>query len=162
MVPAGLPRQCADVARDWDLTTGRPYDLSCYYVTAVTCGDGTPAVLKLGVPLGDSLRTEGPALNAFAGRGAVRLLRADLSRGALLLERAEPGWHLSELVPTRDAEATSAAVGIMRQLGVRPPANCRMPDVLTLCAAFDDYLAIHGESGPLPSDLVAPRWRTDA
>jgi streptomycin 6-kinase len=154
---ADLPRLRDELARDWGLTIGAQYDLSYHYVTAVTCGDGSPAVLKLGVPAGGSLHTEVPALSAFAGRGTVRLLRADLGRGALLLERVQPGWRLRDLVPSRDAEATSAAVGVMRRLGVQPPPNCRMPDVLTLAAAFDEYLAIHihGECGPLPRELVA-------
>jgi streptomycin 6-kinase len=147
---ADLPRLRDDLARDWSLTVGAPYTGSYHYVTAVTCAEGTPAVLKLGVPPGDSLRTEVPALTAFAGCGAVRLLRADLSRGALLLERAEPGWHLRDLVLSRDADATSAAVGVIRRLGVAPPLSCRMPNVLTLCKALDDYLAVHGEGGPLP------------
>jgi streptomycin 6-kinase len=152
---ADLPRVLEDVARDWGLTIGAPYDLSYHYVVAVTCADGMPAVLKLGVPTGDSLRTEVPALSAFAGRGAVRLLRVDLDRGAVLLERAEPGWRLRDLIPSRDSEATSATVGIMRRLHVAPPPGCQLPDVLTQCAAFDDYLATHRDRGPLPSDLVA-------
>jgi streptomycin 6-kinase len=152
---AELPRVLADVAADWGLTLGATYDLSYHYVAAVTCDDGTPAVLKLGVPTGDALRTEVPALAAFGGRGAVRLLRADLDRGAVLLERAEPGWRLRDLVPARDAEATSAAVGVMRRLNVPPPPGCALPDLLTQVVAFDDYLAVHGTGGPLPGNLVA-------
>ena len=75
---AEAPWVLDDVARDWDLAIGAPFELSYHYVTAVTCGDGTPAVLKLGVPTGDSLAGEAPAFAAFDGRGAVRLLRADL------------------------------------------------------------------------------------
>lgn len=151
---ADLPRVLDDIAEDWDLATGAPYDLSYHYVAAVTCPDGTPAVLKLGVPTGDSLRCELPALAAFGGRGAVRLLRADLDRGALLLERAEPGWRARDLVPTRDAEATSAAVSVMRRLHAAPRPTGAMPDALTQRAAFDDYLAAHPVGGPLPRELV--------
>ncbi|MDG4784572.1 aminoglycoside phosphotransferase family protein [Micromonospora sp. WMMD1102] len=151
---AELPRTLAGVAADWELTLGRPYDLSYHYVTAVTCADGRPAVLKLGVPSGDSLRNEAPALAAFAGRGAVRLLRADLDRGALLLERAEPGGRLRDLVPTRDTEATSVAAELLRRLAVPPPADCPLPDLSTYAAGFDRYLAAHGDGGPLPADLV--------
>lgn len=154
---ADLPRVLAGVARDWALTIGAPFDLSYHYVVAVTGSDGTPAVLKLGVPTGDSLRTEAPALRAFAGRGAVRLVRADLDRGALLLERAEPGRRLRDLVPARDTEATAAVAGVARRLGRAPPPDATpgMPDVATLSDAFDAYLAVHGDSGPLPSELVA-------
>lgn len=150
---ADLPRILDDVARDWTLTVHAPFALTYHYVTAVTCADGTPAVLKLGVPAGDSLREEAPALRAFAGRGAVRLLRADLARGALLLERATPGGRLRELVPARDAEATSAAIGVMRRLVLAPPEPA-LPDLVRQARAFDGYLARLGDGGPLPADLV--------
>src|SRR6202008_1987351 len=74
---ADLPRVLAGIAEDWSLVVGPAYDLSYHYVAAVTCDDGTPAVLKLGVASGGSLAEEAPALRAFAGRGAVRLLRDD-------------------------------------------------------------------------------------
>lgn len=152
---AELPEVLAGVARDWELTVGEPYELSYHYVVAVTAADGTPGVLKLGVPSGVSLRTEAPALGAFAGHGAVRLLRADLDRGALLLERVEPGWRLRDLVPDRDVEATTAAVEVIRRLAVPPAPDCPLPDLSTQCQAFDDYLAVRGGGGPLPRDLVA-------
>ena len=84
-------------------------------------------MLKLGVPTGDSLREEAPALRAFAGEGAVRALRADLDRGALLLERAEPGERLRDLVPARDAEATSIAAAVMQRLATAEPARPACP-----------------------------------
>jgi streptomycin 6-kinase len=144
---ADLPRVLDDTARDWHLTVGEPFHLTYHYVTAVTLDDGTPAVLKLGVPSGDSLRGEAPALRAFAGRGAVRLLRADLDRGAVLLERAEPGGRLRDLVPHDDVAATSIAAGIMKELAHAEPAG--LPDLVTQARAFDRYAP-----GPLPPDLV--------
>jgi streptomycin 6-kinase len=149
-----LPRTIAEVARAWELTVDAPYELSYHYVAAVVCADGTPAVVKLGVPGGGSLAEEAPALAAFAGRGAVRLLRADLSLGALLLERVEPGWRARDLVPARDAEATSAAASIMRRLHVPAPPGCPLPELVTQAEAFDEYVRAHGDRGPLPVDLV--------
>jgi streptomycin 6-kinase len=151
---ADLPSIVRELARDWDLAIGAPYELSYHYVTAVTCGDGTPAVLKLGVPTGSSLAEEAPALAAFEGRGAVRLLRADLGRGALLLERITPGWRARELVPDRDTEATAAAVGVMRRLHVPPPSGCTIPAAPAQAGAFDGYARRHRDAGPLPLDLV--------
>jgi streptomycin 6-kinase len=150
-----LPRTLAEVARAWDLTIGAPYELTYHYVAPVTCADGTPAVLKLGVPGGGSLAEEASALAAFAGRGAVRLLRADLGLGALLLERVEPGWRARDLVPARDVEATSAAVSVMRRLHTPAPPGCALPDALNQVVAFDEYVRLHGDRGPLPVDLVA-------
>jgi streptomycin 6-kinase len=153
---AELPSIARELARDWDLTLGAPYELSYHYVTAVTCGDGTSAVLKLGVPTGNSLAEEAPALVAFDGRGAVRLLRTDLARGALLLERVAPGWRARDLVPARDAEATSAVVAAMQRLHAlpAPPPGGVLPELLSQVQAFDDYVAAHGEAGPLPLELV--------
>lgn len=151
---ADLPEILDGVARDWQLSVGEPFDLTYHYVAAVTCADGTPAVLKLGVPGAESLAEQAPALEAFAGRGSVRMLRSDLDRAALLLERIEPGWRLRELVPARDSEATSAAVGVIRRLHVPPPPGCPLPDALTQVGAFDWYLSTFGASGPLPADLV--------
>ena len=151
---AELPAIVQQLAQVWDLTIGAPFELSYHYVAAVTCADGTPAVLKLGVPDGGSLASEAPALAAFDGQGAVRLLRADLARGALLLERVAPGTRLRELVPAHDAEATSVLAGLMRRLHVPPPFGCPLPDVRTKAEAFDEYLALYGEAGPLPRALV--------
>ncbi|MBB5133553.1 streptomycin 6-kinase [Thermocatellispora tengchongensis] len=149
-----LPSILDAVARDWELTVGEPYELSYHYVTRVVLGDGTPAVLKLGVPGAHSLAEEAPALAAFGGRGAVRLLRAGLDRGALLLERVTPGRRLRDLVPGRDAEATSALAAVMRRLHVPPPPGCPIPDASSQVTAFDEYAARFGEHGPLPLDLV--------
>ena len=54
------------------------------------------AVLKLCFIDAEFLSGEA-ALRAYDGRAAVRLLDADVSKGALLLERLEPGQSLSAL-----------------------------------------------------------------
>lgn len=149
-----LPSVVSEVARDWRLEIGPPYELTYHYVCSVTCSDGTEAVLKLGVPSATALAEESAALAAFEGRGAVRLLRAELDRGAVLLERVTPGWRARDLVPRRDSEATSAVVGVMRRLHAAPPPGCTIPAALAQATAFDDYAATHGTSGPLPLDLV--------
>ncbi|MGI5242621.1 aminoglycoside phosphotransferase family protein [Dactylosporangium sp. CA-139066] len=141
-----LPETLSEISALWDLVPGEPFDLSYHYVAPATLADGTPAVLKLGVPSAGSLAEEAPALTAFAGRGAVRLLRADLPRGALLLERALPGRRARD-VP--EPAATSAAVAVMRVLHVPSPPV--LPDVLVQARAFDAYLARFPDAdGPLP------------
>ncbi|GAA3452908.1 aminoglycoside phosphotransferase family protein [Dactylosporangium matsuzakiense] len=145
---ATLPETLHGLAADWDLTVGEPFDLTYHYVTAVTTADGTPAVLKLGVPEADALTEESRALTAFAGRGAVHLQRSDLTRGALLIERAVPGVRARD-VP--DAEATAAVAAVMREL--HRPGDA-LPDVALQAGAFDRYLARFPVSGPLPTELV--------
>jgi streptomycin 6-kinase len=84
-----LPGIIAGLEQDWSITVGRPYGSSTEaFVAQATLGDGTPAVLKLMIPRpGDHARREVTVLRLTAGEGCVRLLRDDLARGALLLER---------------------------------------------------------------------------
>ncbi|OLF09594.1 aminoglycoside phosphotransferase family protein [Actinophytocola xanthii] len=149
-----LPRLLADLARNWDLVLDTPFDLTFHFVTAVTLADGTPAVLKLGVPGGEGLRTEVPALLAFDGRGAVQVLRADPARGAVLLERAVPGRRLRDLVPARHTEATAVVAALVRRLHLPAPPGCPLPDVASRIAVFDEHLRTHGDHVPLPAGLV--------
>ncbi len=72
----------------------------------------------------------------------------------MLLERAEPGDRLRDLVPTRDEEATSAAVAVMRRLATATP-DPALPDLVGQARGFDGYLAWFGDSGPLPYEPVA-------
>lgn len=83
-----LPALAADVLDDWHLrVTGDPMYGECALVLPVTGPDGD-AVLKLTWPHAEAA-TEHLALRAWDGIGAVRLLRADPRRWALLLERLE-------------------------------------------------------------------------
>jgi streptomycin 6-kinase len=99
---SGLPDLVADLAREWSLTVGPTYaDATEAYVAAVTLEDGTPAVLKVCVPRGDDAAAhELMVLRLAAGRGCARLLRDDVRRGAMLVERLgrslhELGWPLA-------------------------------------------------------------------
>jgi streptomycin 6-kinase len=92
-----LPELIADLERDWSISVGRPYsDPTEAFVAEATLADGTPAVLKLVIPRdGDHAAHEAAVLRLTGGDGCVRMLREDLPRGALLLERL--GRSLAEL-----------------------------------------------------------------
>jgi streptomycin 6-kinase len=77
---------------DWGITVGAPYpNPTEAYVAAAELADGTPAVLKLCIPRElDAARLEIATLRLAAGDGCVALLRDDVERGALLLERLGP------------------------------------------------------------------------
>ena len=150
---AGLPGLLDQVTRDWELTPGEPYELSFHWVTAVTRADGSPAVLKLGVPAGH-LAIEAEALRIFDGRGAVRLLAEDQVRGALLLERAEPGSPATMLVPDRDEEATAALIAVGRCLHRTPPAGCTLPPLRAESESFRAHLRRFPGDDPVPRHLV--------
>jgi streptomycin 6-kinase len=142
------------VAGAWDLDVGAPYALSYHWVAPATRADGAPAVLKLGVPGADHLAGQAATLRHFDGHGAVRLLAFDEARGALLLERAEPGTMLRALVPDRDEEATAVHVDMMRRLHRPAPPDCGLPDLTTHRTDLTDHLRAHPGDDPLPRHLV--------
>lgn len=77
-------------------------------------GDGDRAVLKIQFPDRESA-AEAVALERWNGNGAVRLLEHDPVRRALLLERADPGLHLSTLDPQ---DALDVVIGLLPRLWV--------------------------------------------
>ncbi len=85
----------AGLVRDWELTVVSSFDEGTEaIVLGVDLADGTPAVLKLLVPRsGEAADREAEVLRLVDGDGCVRLLRDDLGRGALLLERLGPSMH---------------------------------------------------------------------
>ncbi len=86
----------AAVARDWDLRLGEPYPPGAAgYVVRAELLDGTRVVLKLQHTHRED-EQEADALERWDGDGAIRLLRRDEQRHALLLERCEPGTPLSQ------------------------------------------------------------------
>jgi len=81
----------------WSLTLGEPYTPGVGgYTARVTLRDGTPAVLKILKPHREN-EHEADALSFWDGDGAVRLLERDESGYTFLIERCEPGTHLTSL-----------------------------------------------------------------
>ncbi|MFI5934371.1 aminoglycoside phosphotransferase family protein [Actinoplanes sp. NPDC051494] len=147
-----LPRTVAAVAGDWELTVGEPFPLTFNWVAPVRRADGSAAVLKVGVPGSPHLATEAAALTGFAGEGAVRLLARDRVRGALLLERAEPGTTLRALVRDHDEQATAVLVDIIRRL--HRPVVPGVEDIAGRSADFAAHLERYPGDDPLPRELV--------
>jgi streptomycin 6-kinase len=149
-----LPFLLAGLAQRWALAVLRPFeDLSYNYVVPVVRADGSGAILKVGVP-NPELLTEIEALRLYGGRGIVQLLEADPERGALLLERLEPGTPLACL--SDDGAATSIAAQVMRQLWRPLPADHPFPTVARWAAGLGRLRErFGGGTGPLPSIWVA-------
>jgi len=156
-----LPQTIAGFTRRWGLQVGSPFALSYHYVAPALRTDGTPAVLKLGVPADRELRSEADALRLLDGGGAVRLLDADLDRGAVLLERCEPGTTLTALVMNDDDQRATAAAGAVLA-ALRRPAPREHPFVTQedWGRGLARHRAAHqGTAGPLPSARLAEAER---
>jgi streptomycin 6-kinase len=84
-----LPALVAELEREWSIGVGRTYSGgSEAFVAEATLDDGTPAVLKLVIPrAGNHARNEITVLRLANGEGCARLLRDDVARSALLVER---------------------------------------------------------------------------
>jgi streptomycin 6-kinase len=94
-----LPAIVGDLRERWSLSLGAPFDndeTSCAWVAPVMLADGSPAILKVSLPHFEA-EHEIAGLRFWDGNPTVRLLDDDEERGALLLERCEPGTHLRAL-----------------------------------------------------------------
>jgi streptomycin 6-kinase len=123
-----VPATIAELCCAWGLEpVGRPQHGAWGLVFEVL-GNDAPAVLKVSYPdPGQPLENVVTALSLWDGRGAVQLLRHDLERCALLLERLDAGRSL-RAVPM--AEALVVAGDLLRRLAV--PAPETLPRIETV------------------------------
>jgi streptomycin 6-kinase len=111
---AAVPGMVAEFAARWELSLGPPFEGGCVaWVAPAERADGSRVVLKVSF-VDEETRHEAAALALWAGRGGVRLLDAEPERGAMLLERLEPG---TPLLDHQDlGEAVSIGCGVLRRL----------------------------------------------
>lgn len=113
-----LPRVIGELLDRWCLRrAGSPWYGMCAVVVPVRGEDGRRCALKVSW-VDDETRLEPVALRAWAGRGAVALLRADEQLGAMLLERLDERRVLLD-VPVQ--EALDIAAELLRALRVPAP-----------------------------------------
>lgn len=94
---AELPSLVAGLERDWGLVAGVTlHGGTGGYLAEATLADGTPAVLKLGMP-SDEMAGEMAVLERAGGRGYARLIRRDVGRRAMLVQRLGPRLSQSGL-----------------------------------------------------------------
>ena len=120
-----LPELITSLERAWSLRVGDPFGGATEaFVAEAWCDDGSAAVLKLVVPrAGDAAANEIRMLRLANGEGCVRLLRADPTRGALLLERLGASLHqLNVALPERLEILVSTAARVWR-----PAPDCGLP-----------------------------------
>lgn len=113
-----LPGVVDSLAQEWSLTIGSSF-AGGHAALAVeaTLADGTPAVLKIGVP-GRNLGHEATALRLANGVGCAKLLGEDLARQALLLERlGTPMYDIVADPASRHSLLCDVAVCLWRPIG---------------------------------------------
>lgn len=133
----GLDRLAAvaqEVSADWGIELGERFASHHSFIAAA---DGD-AVLKIVGHEELDPEQEASALDLWNGDHAVRLLRQDPARKALLLERARPGTDLSR-VP--EEEAIPIAVEVGRHLWHELPDGSGFGDVVELSDRWLEQVA---------------------
>lgn len=114
-----LPRAITDLKQRWSLILNPPFEeeASCSWVAPCLRQDGTPAVLKLGLPHMEA-ENEIDGLRFWNGDPTVFVLEADLELNAMLLERCKPGTTLRE---RPENEQDQVIAKLLRRLWRRLP-----------------------------------------
>lgn len=144
---ADLPEIIREISAEWSLTIDKTFpNLSFNYVASCVDKMGEKYVLKIGVPETDSpVLSEKRALEAFGGKGAVKLLKFDARLCAMLLERAMPGKTLSEVCGEDYGEAVEIAIEVMRKLPRNPPDKSEFVNLETWINALNRAVKINFE-----------------
>jgi streptomycin 6-kinase len=149
---ADLPTLLDQASQRWGLSVGKRFLLSYNYVCAVTRSNGTPAVLKVGVP-NLELNSEINALRVYRGQGACQLLEADPETGMLLLERLLPGRMLVDVKD--DDLATGIAADVVKNIQRQRPEGEGFLSLQGWFAELDNLRSrFGGGTGPFPERTV--------
>lgn len=144
-----LPRRRDELLEEWALTPdGEGMHGACSLVVPVVDGAGTPAVLKVSFDGDDESEHEALMLRHWRGDGAVRLLRADPRRRAMLLERL----HTRNLGALGDVEACEIVAGLYARL--HRPALPQLRSLTSYVARWLDQLEEVGDHLPVPPRMV--------
>jgi streptomycin 6-kinase len=144
-----LPGMVHELERRWNLTPDVPLhgeDPTCSYVAAVLRADGTPAVLKIGMPHMEQ-EHEIQGLRFWNGDPTVRLLGSDDELGAMLLERCQPGMTLRVLEEGQQDVVISA---LLRRLWRLPSTPHRFRPLSALTEYWSEETLAHIERWPDP------------
>lgn len=144
-----LPGRLASLFEEWELTRdGWSMHGYCSIVVPVRTSAGETAVLKVAFDVDEESEHEHLVLRHWGGRGAVRLLRADPHRRAMLLERL----HHEDLTGLPDLEACEVVASLYPRLHL--PA---LPQLLTVTSYVERWaaaLATMPRNAPIPRRMV--------
>jgi streptomycin 6-kinase len=143
-----LPKLVQTQIDEWELTAvGTPTYGYCSIVVPARAPNGAAAVLKVSFPDTES-EHEHLALRRWNGNGAVRLLKAEPHRRALLLERL----HSRNLNELWDVEACEVVAALYRRIHV--PALPQLRTLPQFVEQSTNDLTALPRSAPLPRRLV--------
>ena len=114
-----LPLIIGEIEEKWALKAKKHFPhLSYNYVAPCICADGSDeAVLKIALPLNNpEIFNEAEYLQAADGKGAVKLLKLDKSRRAILLEKLTPGKNLKEIYQGDVSQTIDIAIKVLHRL----------------------------------------------
>jgi streptomycin 6-kinase len=120
---ARMERVANEVALDWGLRLGPRLESGRYSYVAPA---GDHAILKVIPQEDESAAQQADVLTFWAGEGAVRLLRHDPQRRALLLERIVPG---TEAADVDEAAAIAATLEVGRRIWRGAPEGAHFPSI---------------------------------
>ena len=144
-----LPRLAEELVAEWRLTpSAAPLHGYCSLVLPVTDADGTAGALKITFDGDEESLHEALALQHWGGAGAVRLLRADPRRRAMLLAWL-PGPDLAD---TWDVEACEVVGGLYGRLHI--PALPQLASVESYVERWLRDLDGLGRDVPVPRRYV--------
>jgi streptomycin 6-kinase len=117
-----LPHLVSQICESWGLAPdGDDFRHGFHAVVLPVTAAGTRCVLKVSWPA-SSIAEEELALTAWAGRGAVQVLRSDVARGVLLLERLDATTSLMSLPIFT---AASEAARLLKAMSIAAPSGVR-------------------------------------
>jgi streptomycin 6-kinase len=146
---ATLPGLTQGLLDEWSLVVdGVPMHGFTALVVPVTQESGESAMLKIGWP-DDESEHEALALSHWAGDGAVRLLRADPRRRAMLLERLHPHDTLRSIPDLPACEVVAALYPRLHR-----PAPPQLRTLTSYIERWSTDLARLPRDAPLPRRLV--------
>ncbi|WP_053366445.1 aminoglycoside phosphotransferase family protein [Bacillus sp. FJAT-27245] len=150
---AGLDGQIMHYTEKWELAIESPVpNLSYNYVTTAKDADGTPVILKLGVPNRD-FKNEIQAIKAYNGNSFARLLAEDAENGAMLLERLVPGQNLSKIED--EEQATREYITVWKKIRTPIPKAGTFPSIMDWASGLERYRAMFPKGGePIPFKAV--------
>ena len=147
-----LPQIIKSYEEKWELKVLSPLHLSYNYVAPADLLDGKHAILKISFPDNHEFITELEALKFYAAKGSIKIERADIKNGVMLLEKAVPGLRLREIIEER--KQISYASQVLKDL--HRPIHSDYPYKFPTIAAWTKVFARHkkaysGKSNPVPS-----------